>query len=71
MLALKTQIMNADALLLVTPEYNNGVLGGFMNGIDWLSRAQGALTDEASRKSLDVYLRGFHEFVLRSERTRP
>lgn len=29
------------------------------------------LTDKASRKSLDVYLRGFHEFVLRSERTRP
>lgn len=128
-LALKAQIMNADALLLVTPEYNNGVPGVFKNGIDWLSRAdrkavfarrptgligasmggfgtitsqaawlptlkmldvdlysggsvlvsraqgafdaQGALTDEASRKNLDVYLRGFHEFVLHSERTRP
>jgi NAD(P)H-dependent FMN reductase len=38
-LQLKAQIMNADALLLVTPEYNNGVPGVFKNGIDWLSRA--------------------------------
>ena len=38
-LQLKAQIQNADALLLVTPEYNNGVPGVFKNGIDWLSRA--------------------------------
>lgn len=38
-LKLKAQIMNADALLLVTPEYNNGVPGVLKNGIDWLSRA--------------------------------
>ena len=37
-LDLKEQILNADALLLVTPEYNNGVPGVFKNGIDWLSR---------------------------------
>ena len=37
-LALKEQILNADALLLVTPEYNNGVPGVFKNSIDWLSR---------------------------------
>lgn len=37
-LALKEKILNADALLLVTPEYNNGVPGVFKNGIDWLSR---------------------------------
>lgn len=28
----------ADALLLVTPEYNNGVPGVLKNAIDWLSR---------------------------------
>ena len=38
-LELKAQILAADALLLVTPEYNNGVPGVFKNGIDWLSRA--------------------------------
>lgn len=38
-LALKEKILAADGLLLVTPEYNNGVPGVFKNGIDWLSRA--------------------------------
>lgn len=38
-LALKAQILAAEGLLLVTPEYNNGVPGVFKNGIDWLSRA--------------------------------
>ena len=37
-LALKDQIIAADGLLLVTPEYNNGVPGVFKNAIDWLSR---------------------------------
>lgn len=36
--ALKDQIAAADGLLLVTPEYNNGVPGVFKNAIDWLSR---------------------------------
>ncbi|MCC7247820.1 MAG: NAD(P)H-dependent oxidoreductase [Lysobacter sp.] len=38
-LALKARILAADALLLVSPEYNNGVPGVMKNGIDWLSRA--------------------------------
>lgn len=38
-LALKEKILAEDGLLLVTPEYNNGVPGVFKNGIDWLSRA--------------------------------
>ena len=36
---LKEQLLQVDALLMVTPEYNNGVPGVFKNGIDWLSRA--------------------------------
>ena len=36
--ALKERILAADGLLLVTPEYNNGVPGVFKNAIDWLSR---------------------------------
>lgn len=36
--ALRAQIIAHDGLLLVTPEYNNGVPGVFKNGIDWLSR---------------------------------
>ena len=35
---LKARIVAADALLLVTPEYNNGIPGVFKNTIDWLSR---------------------------------
>ena len=37
-IALKDQIVACDGLLLVTPEYNNGIPGVFKNAIDWLSR---------------------------------
>jgi chromate reductase, NAD(P)H dehydrogenase (quinone) len=36
--ALKDRILQAQGLLLVTPEYNNSVPGAFKNAIDWLSR---------------------------------
>ena len=36
--ALKSQILASQGLLLVTPEYNNGIPGVFKNAIDWLSR---------------------------------
>jgi chromate reductase, NAD(P)H dehydrogenase (quinone) len=35
---LKELIAAADALLLVTPEYNNSIPGVFKNAIDWLTR---------------------------------
>ena len=35
---LKEKIAKADALLLVTPEYNNSIPGTFKNAIDWLTR---------------------------------
>ena len=35
---LKAAIVAADGVLLVTPEYNNGIPGVFKNVIDWLSR---------------------------------
>jgi NAD(P)H-dependent FMN reductase len=35
---LKDAIVAADGVLLVTPEYNNGIPGVFKNAIDWLSR---------------------------------
>ena len=35
---LKEAIVNADGVLLVTPEYNNGIPSVFKNTIDWLSR---------------------------------
>jgi NAD(P)H-dependent FMN reductase len=35
---LKEQIVAADGVLLVTPEYNNSIPGVFKNAIDWLSR---------------------------------
>lgn len=36
--ALKDQVRGADALLLVSPEYNHGIPGVMKNVIDWLSR---------------------------------
>ncbi len=35
---LKARVVASDALLLATPEYNNGIPGVFKNAIDWLSR---------------------------------
>ena len=35
---LKERIAAADALLLVTPEYNNSIPGVFKNAIDWMTR---------------------------------
>jgi NAD(P)H-dependent FMN reductase len=34
----KEQIAASDAVLLVTPEYNNSIPGAFKNAIDWASR---------------------------------
>jgi NAD(P)H-dependent FMN reductase len=36
--ALKERVVQADGLLLVTPEYNNSMPGALKNAIDWLSR---------------------------------
>lgn len=36
--ALKQAVDAADALLLVTPEYNGGVTGPMKNAVDWASR---------------------------------
>ncbi len=38
---LQGQLQAADGLLLVTPEYNNGIPGVFKNAIDWMSRGPG------------------------------
>lgn len=43
--ALKERILASDGLLLVTPEYNNGVPGVFKNAVDWLSRPTPGLPD--------------------------
>lgn len=36
--ALKAKLVQADGLLLVTPEYNNSMPGVLKNAVDWLSR---------------------------------
>ena len=39
--AMKEAIASADGVLVVTPEYNNGIPGVFKNAIDWMSRGPG------------------------------
>ena len=40
--ALRTAIADADALLIATPEYNFGVPGALKNALDWASRPYGS-----------------------------
>lgn len=40
--AFKRAILDADAVLMVTPEYNHGVPGVMKNAVDWASRPAGA-----------------------------
>lgn len=40
-LVLQQQLQAADGVLLVSPEYNNGIPGVFKNAIDWMSRGPG------------------------------
>jgi len=40
-LEFKRRILNADAILFATPEYNYSVPGGLKNAIDWASRPSG------------------------------
>jgi len=35
---MKQRMLNNNGLLMVTPEYNNGMPGVFKNAVDWLSR---------------------------------
>src|SRR4051812_21366813 len=39
---LKNEIKNADAVLIVTPEFNRAMPGPLKNAIDWASRPYGA-----------------------------
>ena len=39
--ALRGAVADADAILVVTPEYNGSIPGGLKNAIDWLSRPYG------------------------------
>jgi NAD(P)H-dependent FMN reductase len=52
--ALKEQIVAADGLLLVTPEYNNSIPGVFKNAIDWLSRPVDDIARVFSRRPVAV-----------------
>lgn len=50
--AFKTAIKEADALLIVTPEYNRSIPGALKNAIDWGSRPWG--TNSFARKPTAV-----------------
>ena len=39
---LRVEVQSADALLLVTPEYNGSIPASLKNAIDWISRPYGA-----------------------------
>lgn len=52
--ALKTKVRASDGLLLVTPEYNNGIPGVFKNGIDWLTRPASEIPEVFGDKPVAV-----------------
>lgn len=41
--ALADQIVQADGIILSTPEYNKGIPGVLKNALDWVSRVEGAV----------------------------
>ncbi len=45
---LRGAVADADAILVVTPEYNGSIPGGLKNAIDWLSRPYGPTMRPAS-----------------------
>ncbi|HMR49565.1 MAG TPA: NADPH-dependent FMN reductase [Arachnia sp.] len=50
--ALKRGIEDADAILIVTPEYNRSIPGGLKNALDWASRPWG--TNSFDRKPTGI-----------------
>jgi NAD(P)H-dependent FMN reductase len=51
---LKERVLACQGLLLVTPEYNNGVPGVFKNAIDWLSRPTPGMPDVFKGRAVAV-----------------
>jgi chromate reductase len=51
---LKDKVKACDGLLLVTPEYNNGIPGVFKNGIDWLTRPASEIPEVFGGKAVAV-----------------
>lgn len=51
---LKNSIIQADGLLIVTPEYNNSLPGVTKNAIDWLSRPPADVTKVFANKPVAI-----------------
>jgi chromate reductase, NAD(P)H dehydrogenase (quinone) len=51
---LKTRLVQADALLLATPEYNNSIPGVLKNAMDWLSRPPADIARVFERKPVGI-----------------
>lgn len=45
---LQAELARADALLVVTPEYNRSIPGPLKNALDWLSRGEGSVNSNCA-----------------------
>ena len=66
--ALRAAIVDADAVLVATPEYNHSLPGHFKNALDWVSRP---ITNRRAQRIDGLVPGGLVVLVVRRDRLQP